>query len=342
MMKKILVLLLLVCLVGCAKINDFIKTDELLDMGYDEKTISMIDEYGIRENVMNYPYNENLKTLIEDSGFIKENIDEYLSLNELKADDCLMVVNKGYTDDVEEYSEDLLNLMRTEYYLHTRHHRYLEMVDKGYDYRDAIEIVNANRDFEAYTYTVNSNLDDDILMIANKYYTLNDYVPDDLVSIDGSYGIAGYMREEAYNAYVKMADDASMDGMSLWITSPYRSYSSQNRIYNSYLENDPQYIVDTYSSRPGYSDHQTGLTADIIAPGYDFGNFAYSDEFEWLSRNAYKYGFILRYPEGKENITGYTYESWHYRYVGDKVASYIYETGITFDEYYAYFISGEH
>ena len=341
-MKKIFILLLLVCLMGCAKINDFIKSDELLDMGYDEKTVSMIEEYGIRENVMKYPYNENLKTLIEDPSFIKENIDEYLSLNELKTDDCLMVVNRGYTDDVEEYSEDLLNLMRTDYYLHSRHQRYLEMVNNGYSYRDAIEIVNAYRDYEAYTYTIDSNLGDDILMIANKYYTLNDYVPDDLVSIDGNYGIEGYMREEAYNAYVKMADDASMDGMSLWITSPYRSYSSQNRIYNSYLENDPQYIVDTYSSRPGYSDHQTGLTADIIAPGYDFGSFAYSDEFKWLSENAYKYGFILSYPKGKENITGYTYESWHYRYVGEKVASYIHDTGITFDEYYAYFISGEH
>ena len=126
-MKKIFILLLLVCLMGCAKINDFIKSDELLDMGYDEKTVSMIEEYGIRENVMKYPYNENLKTLIEDPSFIKENIDEYLSLNELKTDDCLMVVNRGYTDDVEEYSEDLLNLMRTDYYLHSRHQRYLEM-----------------------------------------------------------------------------------------------------------------------------------------------------------------------------------------------------------------------
>ena len=128
-MKKIFILLLLVCLMGCAKINDFIKSDELLDMGYDEKTVSMIEEYGIRENVMKYPYNENLKTLIEDPSFIKENIDEYLSLNELKTDDCLMVVNRGYTDDVEEYSEDLLNLMRTDYYLHSRHQRYLEMVN---------------------------------------------------------------------------------------------------------------------------------------------------------------------------------------------------------------------
>ena len=74
-MKKIFILLLLVCLMGCAKINDFIKSDELLDMGYDEKTVSMIEEYGIRENVMKYPYNENLKTLIEDPSFIKENID---------------------------------------------------------------------------------------------------------------------------------------------------------------------------------------------------------------------------------------------------------------------------
>lgn len=327
---------------GCGKVEELIKSDELSEMGYDEETIRMIDDYAIRDCVTNYPYNDSLKTLMQDPSFIKENINEYLNLSELDPDDCLMVVNRGYTDEVKEYSEDLLNLMKTDYYLHSRHQRYLDLVDEGYGYRDAIETVNANRDYEPYTHTIDSNLDDDILMIANKYYTLNEYVPDDLVSIDEHYGIEGYMRLEAYDAYVKMADEAAENGLSLWITSPYRSYSSQNRIYNRYLENDPQYIVDTYSSRPGYSDHQTGLTADIIAPGYDFGNFAYSDEFKWLCDNAYRYGFILRYPEGKENITGYTYESWHYRYVGEKVASYIHDTGITFDEYYAYFISGEH
>ena len=96
-------------------------------------------------------------------------------------------------------------------------------------------------------------------------------------------------------------------------------------------------MVDTYSSRPGFSDHQTGLACDIGMPGYKFDMFTDTAECKCLHANAYKYGFILRYPEGKENITKYTYESWHFRYVGIEASTYIYENNITLEEYVAYF-----
>ena len=93
-----------------------------------------------------------------------------------------------------------------------------------------------------------------------------------------------------------------------------------------------------YSARPGYSEHQTGLVIDIDNYNDDYENFDKTKEFEWMNNNSYKYGFILRYPKGKTDITGYDYESWHYRYVGKEIAKYIYENNITFDEYYAKFI----
>ena len=164
-------------------------------------------------------------------------------------------------------------------------------------------------------------------------------MPEDLVPIDSYYGLDSYLDRDTYEAYKAMADAMMQEGIEVWITSAYRSYDSQVRIYNSYLQNDTQEVVDTYSARPGYSDHQTGRVVDLIEPGGDLGNFEYTKAKKWLDEHAYEYGFIMRYPSDKEDLTGYMYESWHYRYVGKEVATYIKETGITFDEYYAYFVA---
>ena len=99
--------------------------------------------------------------------------------------------------------------------------------------------------------------------------------------------------------------------------------------------------ADTYSSRAGHSDHQTGLAIDVSDGDTPYTSFGETDEFRWMQDNAYLYGFILRFPEGKENITGYQYESWHYRYVGVDIATYIHENNITFEEYYEMFIANK-
>ena len=96
--------------------------------------------------------------------------------------------------------------------------------------------------------------------------------------------------------------------------------------------------ADLSTARAGFSEHQTGLAIDILTYNVTLSNFEETDAFKWLSSNAYKYGFILRYPKGKEDITGYEYESWHYRYVGVEIATQIFEEDITFDEYYAYYL----
>ena len=127
-------------------------------------------------------------------------------------------------------------------------------------------------------------------------------------------------------------------GLNIWATSAFRSYDKQLSNYNHYLEQDSVAEVDSYCARAGFSEHQTGLVVDVIVPGGGLDDFQYTDEYQWLREHAHEYGFILRYPEDKENITGYIFESWHYRYVGEEAAKYIYEQGITFDEYHAYFI----
>lgn len=215
---------------------------------------------------------------------------------------------------------------------------YLKHREEKENIRDLVEFVNTKRYLTYYEDDESANIEKyGIHVLVNKYYYLDeDYEPDDLVKVEGKYGI-GQLRKEAYEAYIRMQEDANKEGYNFYITSPYRSYSTQEKLYNSYLNNDIQANVDIYSARPGSSEHQLGLAADILKSGYDFGNFFTAPEAKWLADNSYKYGFILRYPESKINITGYKYEPWHFRYVGD-IAEDVYKSGVTYDEYFEKYI----
>ena len=132
---------------------------------------------------------------------------------------------------------------------------------------------------------------------------------------------------------------ANEEGIYLIVNSSYRDFQTQEELYNEYKESFGPAQADSVASRPGYSEHQTGLSADIFSKdNTSTKTFANSNAYKWLVDNAYKYGFILRYPEGKENLTGYSFEAWHYRYVGKKVAKQVHDKNLTYEEYYAYYI----
>ena len=132
------------------------------------------------------------------------------------------------------------------------------------------------------------------------------------------------------NAFSKMRKDAAKQGLSLVNSSNYRSYDDQVRLYKKYVSRDGQQAADTYSARPGFSEHQTGLVIDLNSVS---DAFAGTPEANWVAKNAHKYGFIVRYPKGKEAITGYQYEPWHIRYLGVKTATAVYQSGQTLEEY---------
>lgn len=157
---------------------------------------------------------------------------------------------------------------------------------------------------------------DDILVV-NKTY-----------SIPSSYGKG--LTSKTKSAFSKMAGDAKNDGINLRIASGYRSYSTQKYIYNRYYKRDGK-IADTYSARPGHSEHQTGMAIDVNSCNDNFGN---TPEGMWLAEHCAEYGFIIRYPKGKDEITGYKYEPWHIRYVGKEWALKITESGLCFEEYF--------
>jgi D-alanyl-D-alanine carboxypeptidase len=159
------------------------------------------------------------------------------------------------------------------------------------------------------------------LLIANKSFSLpKTYAPGGIIN-------------EAFQKLLEMQRDASSEGLDIFTISGFRSYDTQVRLYNSYAERDGKDEADRYSSRPGYSDHQTGYAVDVVSVETTFENTA---EGKWINDHAYEYGYVIRYPKGKEKFTGYMFEPWHLRYVGKELAETLYNGGdwISIEEYY--------
>ncbi len=170
----------------------------------------------------------------------------------------------------------------------------------------------------------------DGVVIANKTYSLpSNFAPNNLVTINGYIKVVDYVKD----AFLSLSSDAKAIGLNIYASSGYRSYSNQKYIYENYVSMDGKENADRYSARAGYSEHQTGLAIDVNTIDMTFDN---TSESVWLRENAYKYGFIIRYPKGKEEITGYMYEPWHIRYVGKELSNKLYKDGsyITLEEYY--------
>ena len=177
------------------------------------------------------------------------------------------------------------------------------------------------------------NQADSIWMIVNTQHPLPaDYSPTSLQTVGNE-----QLRSEAADNVTKLIAGAKTYGINLKIISGYRSYAAQKSVYNSYVTRDGQTRADTYSARPGYSEHQTGLAADL---GHGNGQcdleicFATSAGGMWLAAHAHDYGFVIRYAEDKTAITGYQFEPWHIRYVGTDLAAKVTSQKVSLEEYF--------
>ena len=187
----------------------------------------------------------------------------------------------------------------------------------------------------------NIDLDDKYLVLVNKENRLEkSFVPEDLVLpkvafVSTADPLDRVMEGKAARALEDMFSAAKKEGINLLGRSGYRSYSIQDTLYNSNVRKNGRNYADKYSAQPGASEHQTGLAMDIVSDEHLqlTTSFEDTEAFRWLSENAYKYGFILRYMKGKEGITGYNYEPWHYRYVGQPYSEYITKNKLTFEEF---------
>lgn len=178
-----------------------------------------------------------------------------------------------------------------------------------------------------------------ILVNKNNYLDKN-YKPDDLAPIEyfakDRSAEARFMRAEAASNFNSMMLSAREAGYEIVMTTAYRSYGFQSILYYNYVDKYGQAEADKFSAKPGYSEHQTGLGVDVTAPSVAYAltdAFDQTAEWKWLAENAADFGFILRYPKGKADITGYMYEPWHFRYVGVEAAKTITERKITLEEY---------
>ena len=317
----------------------------LKEIGYQDTEIGTIrSKLTINQitELSNYSYLSYLVDLINANDFKSDYLARYISYiqniqSDYSIDDVIYLVNNDIT---YEYSQKLVDIVRSKYFLKSRLERYMKYDSD--DINTIITNVNSNLDYDFYTNIQKSDTSKGNLIIVNKYYQLdNDYYYGELVTMDKAYDNknGSKLNKEAYAAFQKLVDAGEKEGYHIRNNSAYRSYNTQSGLYNNYKNSNGLTWADKWSARPGHSEHQTGLALDVgVKNEYSLGKFESSPEFTWMKNNAHLYGFILRYPKGKVYITGYGYEPWHYRYVGVDVATYIYENNITYEEYYAYFV----
>ena len=242
--------------------------------------------------------------------------------------------NSNNANNIEIIPFSTFNFYKKDNYL--RYKKY-QLENPYLEIKDIVLRVNIGLDHSFYTETKEIT-EFNTLMLINKYnYVTENFVPKDLIKVNEFAKDEIYLNNECATYYIKMALDAKEMGYNLRIISAYRTLEYQENLYNNYVKQDGINVADTYSARPGFSEHHTGLAIDIDNTILSYTNFENTKEFDWVINNAYKYGFILRYPK-KEDITGYIYEPWHFRYVGIEAASYIHEHNITFEEYYYEFL----
>ena len=341
--------------------------------GYNKKAIEVFKENDLYEQIKDKKiYSKTLEEAINQNSFNKEYFLEYLDIKYIDDKDFISNINKllnlGYSSkdinaiyekipnsvsiiSTSKYNKDIINIMNLSYFKIDNLKRYLDYdimeiksiydisnIKKDFNYEDVVTYVNANLDKEYYSSdNLISNEDaskTDVLV--NKYHKLDEnYEPSDLTIIDSKYASGTQkLRKEAQIKFEEMASDMAKENLKIYAGSTYRSYTYQKGLYDRYVKKDGFAAAETYSARSGYSEHQLGLAVDIVNDKWDY--LSENDkEYDYLVKNSYKYGFILRYPRGSEYITGYMFEDWHFRYLGIELATKVFNSGLTYDEYIA-------
>ena len=284
-----------------------------------------------------YQYQKTYEFKLLEKGYNKEETD--ILVAKLSSDQIEQLLNS-------EKEEQIIPILNEKYYISKNLDAYLKFQKERKDKStyDIVAMVNVNADADWYEKVRETNTSLGNLLLVNKFNQLpKDYTPEDLVSVSNwySYGTQ-QITKEAYEAFINLFNKAKENNINIFINSSYRDQKSQEETYEKLKRSYGTSKADNQAARPGHSEHESGLAFDIFSPGStSTGNFQDSEAYAWLKENAHLFGFIERYPKGKEYLTGYNYESWHWRYVGIEVATKIKEEEITFDEYYAYYIENQ-
>jgi zinc D-Ala-D-Ala carboxypeptidase len=313
-------------------INDYKYIKDIFNNIYttEEKSNEIKNKIDDIEKKLSNGINEEIEDSISK---LKATINELSAANQIELDQTFNNINDENLQGFSNDEMDKVNKLKDEYdtlYNEKKYKQAKETLDSLNSYITETKKVANERKIKE-TYEKKSSEDASLrerkyingILIVNKEFGL----PDSFAPGEST---------EARQAFESMKADAGKEGIYLNAFSTYRSYWSQDRLYWSYVSTYGQDPTDTFSAKPGFSEHQTGLAFDI--GGLDQSlwakeDFKYTKEAEWLKNNSYKYGFILRYPEGKEWKTGYMHESWHFRYIGVEHSKNFKNNDLTLEEY---------
>ena len=343
-------LVIVLGIVSAFKVPGMVTDSKLRSLGYSNTTIKKIHQDKLTDTILkNDYYSDYLAKCIDSSSLRTEYIQMYTWFDdsrELTDTDFLLynrLLDLGYeTDQVEDLFRNLKVWEITP----------LLVYDYQWDESQYIKDCEDNRaknsessftlsgDYFSEYKNVTNQTDGDDPVLVNKRWSLDaGYAPSDLANITTEYAVDGMqLRKEAATAFVPMAVAALNSGNALFASTSYVSYKDQNASYKSIASQLGSAQADIYSERAGFSEHQTGLAVNISATYDDNSNITATDVYKWLQENCVKYGFILRYPQAKADITQMANEPTHLLYVGKDTAEKIQASHLTYDEYYMLYL----
>ncbi len=242
------------------------------------------------------------------------------------------------------YNENIVSFIKEKYFIASNLDKYLEYKKeyKYSSYEEIVAVINTEANVDWMEEEKETDTSKGSLMLVNRLYGLNsEYEVEDIVKVPSQYAYNGIkISESIMDNITMMIDEAKEEGYTFVLSDGYRSYKEQKSIYDKYKNSYGIKEADQNVARPGHSEYETGLSFNIVPYNKSYKNPKESEEYKWLSDNAYRYGFIFRFPEDKTKLTGFDAYTWRLRYVGEDAANIIKSEGICFEEYYAYFVSG--
>lgn len=289
--------------------------------------------FGVVKLVNNYKY--------------KQSYDYKLSLVGYKEDEVKTIKDKLNNEEIDnlmelKYDKNIVKFMNEKYFIYKKLSKYLEYKkdNKLESYTKIVTIINTEANIDWFDNTKETDISKKELMLVNRLYGLSkDYEPDDIIDVPSQYAYTGVkISNSIMDNIVALIDAASDEGYTFVLADGYRSYSEQESIFERYKNAYGYSEADRIAARAGHSEYQTGISFTIVPLYKEYDKPKESLEYKWLSDNAYRYGFIFRFPENKTDITGFEASTWRLRYVGSEAANIIKSENICFEEYYAYFV----
>jgi len=332
-----IIILIMVLILSSLFIYKKQNTNKVQTYKYNEKARKAIKELNISDILNDLDYSRTIEVMLENKTYQEKYLSEYQKIEYQEINNFSNIINtlldKNYQSEeinylIKHYLKDLNIILNMDYinilefkdiknFKINNLSRYLNYQKiNNYDLETVVTYVNIGLDLEGYSKYTNYTIEEannDLTILVNKYHKLpENYEPNDLVDLSYKNGNYTYkLRKRAAEDYERLTSAALLDNIIFYPYSAYRSYETQNYLYTRYKERDGELKADTYSARPGFSEHQLGLAVDVRSN--TLSDNLTDKDYKWMLDNSYKYGFIVRYPKGKQHITQFMEEPWHLR-----------------------------